>query len=190
MKALVKKGNVGRKFFWLLIFLAFAITGVTNLAIEHQFTWFRIVGSSLIFGGSLIDALLFSKNIRFIHFSTVFTVLIIPYFMVLERTINHYFLATPVFWLRSYGLPIALIWIAYLWINIGIRKILHWNMVSCLGAASLLAIPTVLATNTIANQTSVYNIIEMSFITIVVLLSCGAVGLIAGLFMGKYKKRH
>lgn len=190
MKDSAKKGNVARKFFWMLFFLAFAITGVTNLAIDQQFTWFRIVGSSLIFGGSLLDALLFSKNIRFIHFTTIFTVLIIPYFMVVERTINNYFLATPVFWLRSLGLPIALIWIAYLWITIGTRKVLHWNMGSCLGAASILAIPTVLATNTIANQTGVYNILEMSFITIVVLLGCGAVGLIAGLFMGKYKKRH
>lgn len=190
MKDSDKKGSVGRKFFWILFFLAFAITAVTNLAIDHQFTWFRIVGSSLIFGGMLLDALLFSKNIRFIHFSTTFTVLIIPYFMVLERTINNYFLDTPVFWLRSIGLPIALIWIAYLWINIGIRKVLHWNMGSCLGAASLLAIPTVLATNIIANQTNLYNVLEMSFITIVTLLGFGVIGLITGLFMGKYSRKH
>lgn len=190
MNDLDEKGTGVRKFFWILFILAFAVTGVTNFAIDQQFTWFRIVGSALIFSGSLLDALLFSKNYRVIHSVSVFTVLIIPFFMVVERTVNNYFLDAPIHWLWPIGIPIALVWIAYLWINIGIRKVLHWNMGSCLGAASLLAIPTVLATNTIANQTSVYNIIEMSFITIVVLLSCGAVGLIAGLFMGKYKKRH
>ena len=185
MKNSDKKVNVGRKFFWILFFLAFAITGFTNFAIDHQFTWFRIVGSALIFGGSLLDALLFSKNYRVIHSVSVLTVLIVPFFMVIERTVNTYFLDAPIYWLFPIGLPIALTWIAYFWANIGVRKILHWNMGSCLGIASLLAIPAVLITNTIANQTTVYNIIEMSFITIVTLLACGGLGLIAGLFMRK-----
>lgn len=185
MKHSDKKVTVARKFFWILFFLAFAITAVTNLAMDQQFTWFRIVGSSLIFGGMLLDALLFSKNYRVIHSVSVFTALIIPYFMVLERTVNNYYLDVPIYWLVPIGLPIALTWIAYFWINIGIRKILHWNMGSCLGIASLLAIPAVLVTNTIANQGSIYNSIEMSFITIVTLLACGGIGLIAGLFMRK-----
>ena len=49
MKDSDKKGSVGRKLFWILFILAFAITGVTNFAIDQQFTWFRIVGSALIF---------------------------------------------------------------------------------------------------------------------------------------------
>lgn len=113
MKHSDKKVNVGRKFFWILFFLAFAITAVTNLAIDQQFTWFRIVGSSLIFGGMLLDALLFSKNYRVIHSVSVFTALIIPYFMVLERTVNNYYLDVPIYWLVPIGLPIALTWIAY-----------------------------------------------------------------------------
>lgn len=185
MSGLDKKINVGRKFFWILFFLAFAVTGVTNFAIDHGVTWFRIVGSGLIFGGMLLDALLFSKNARVIHSISVFTILIIPFFMVIERTVNDYFVDAPVYWLFPIGLPIALTWIAYFWVNIGIRKLLHWNMGSCLGIASLLAIPTVLITNTIANQTNVYNVIEMSFITIITLLACGGIGLIAGLFMRK-----
>lgn len=187
MKDSDKKGSVGRKLFWILFILAFAITGVTNFAIDQQFTWFRIVGSALIFGGSLLDALLFSKNYRVIHSVSVFTVLIIPFFMVVERTVNNYFLDAPVYWLWPIGIPIAVTWIVYFWATIGTRKILHWNMGSCLGMASLLAIPAVLITNTIANQTTVYNVIEMSFITILTLLSCGGLGLIAGLFMRKRK---
>ncbi|MFI3617849.1 hypothetical protein [Enterococcus avium] len=187
MKDSDTKGNVGRKLFWILFILAFAITGVTNFAIDQQFTWFRIVGSALIFGGSLLDALLFSKNYRIIHSVSVFTVLIIPFFMVVKRTVNNYFLDAPVYWLWPIGIPIAVTWIVYFWATIGTRKILHWNMGSCLGMASLLAIPAVLITNTIANQTTVYNVIEMSFITILTLLSCGGLGLIAGLFMRKRK---
>ncbi|MQH89253.1 hypothetical protein EI029_23775, partial [Escherichia coli] len=95
MKDSDKKGSVGRKLFWILFILAFAITGVTNFAIDQQFTLFRIVGSALIFGGSLLDALLFSKNYRVIHSVSVFTVLIIPFFMVVERTVNNYFLDAP-----------------------------------------------------------------------------------------------
>ena len=67
MKESNKKGSWGRKLFWILFFLVFGITAVTNLAIDHQFTWFRIVGSSLIFAGMLLDALFFSKNARVIH---------------------------------------------------------------------------------------------------------------------------
>ena len=134
-----------------------------------------------------MDALLFSKNYRIIHSVSVFTVLIIPFFMVVERTVNNYFLDAPVYWLWPIGIPIAVTWIVYFWATIGTRKILHWNMGSCLGMASLLAIPAVLITNTIANQTTVYNVIEMSFITILTLLSCGGLGLIAGLFMRKRK---
>ncbi|MBO0453380.1 hypothetical protein [Candidatus Enterococcus murrayae] len=185
MTRLDKTMTIGRKFFWILFFLAFAITAVTNLAIDQQFTWFRIVGSSLIFGGTLLDALLFSKNARVIHSVSVFTFLIVPYFMVLERTINDYFVDAPVYWLLPIGLPIALTWIAYFWINIGIRKLLHWNMGSCLGVASLTAIPAVLITNIVANQTGVFDVLEMSFITIVTLLACGGLGLITGLFMRK-----
>lgn len=185
MKESNKKGSWGRKLFWILFFLTFGITAVTNLAIDHQLTWFRIVGSSLIFAGMLLDALFFSKNARVIHSVSIFTVLVVPYFMVLERTINTYFLDAPIYWLRPIGLPIALTWIAYFWINIGIRKLLHWNMGSCLGIASLLAIPAVVVTNIFANQTNIYSIIEMSFVTIVTLLGCGALGLIAGLFMRK-----
>ena len=107
--------------------------------------------------------------------------------MVVERTVNNYFLDAPVYWLGPIGIPIAVTWIVYFWVSIGTRKILHWNMGSCLGMASLLAIPAVLITNTIANQTTVYNVIEMSFITILTLLSCGGLGLIAGLFMRKRK---
>lgn len=51
MKESNKKGSWGRKLFWILFFLVFGITAVTNLAIDHQFTWFRIVGSSLILRG-------------------------------------------------------------------------------------------------------------------------------------------
>jgi len=36
MSGLDKKINVGRKFFWILFFLAFAVTGVTNFAIDQR----------------------------------------------------------------------------------------------------------------------------------------------------------
>ncbi|MGM0123735.1 hypothetical protein IGI37_001109 [Enterococcus sp. AZ194] len=187
MKANTKKINTIRNGFLILMTVAFLITLVVDLVINRKPTWSVIVGSSLILLGGIISPLISSKNKRVLRSIAVFSILIIPYFMVIEWVTNTYFLKIPIYWVLPIGLPISCIWIAYLWLNIGIRYLLHWNVGYCLGVGILLAIPAALVTNNLGNQLSLFDSSAMNSVVMISLLVCGIAGFVLGFFIRSRK---
>ncbi|MGG5371656.1 hypothetical protein IGI67_003325 [Enterococcus sp. AZ196] len=165
-----------------IFLLANLITSAIDLLLNHRYTWFLLVGTSLFFFWAFLDVLLFSKNNRILRSASLFSIMLIPYFVIIENVSNQFLLDKPVYWSFTIGVPIAGIWISYFWILLGVKYILRLNIGLCIGSAFVLSVPAVLFTNNVANQNNFFGFDGINPIVAIILLSVGIVSIILGIF--------
>lgn len=178
-----------QKYFRIFWILPIAITLITDFAINRRLTWSWIAASSLLFSALLLDTLLFNVTGRLLSTIAIFSVFIIPYLSLIEWSSNLYLLNSKVFWLLPIGVPISIIWIAYLWLNIVLKFWFDWNIGCTVGIAFLLAIPCALATNNIANNSDLLNLSSLHPLAVIILIVCSITGFVVGFMLRIRKKR-
>ncbi|MDO1604695.1 hypothetical protein Q2T76_01345 [Lactobacillus sp. YT155] len=179
-----------QKYFRIFWILPITIILITDFAINSHLTWSWIAASSLLFSALLLDTLLFNVTGRLLSTIAIFSVFIIPYLSVIEWSSNLYFLTPKVFWLLPIGIPIAIIWIAYLWLNVIFKFWFNWNIGCTAGMAFLLAIPCALVTNNIANNSSLFTLSSLHPLAIIILIVCSITGFVVGFMLRIRKKRN
>lgn len=100
---------------------------IVDFALERRLTWSLIVIGGCIVGYLVTAALVFGGKYRVIKMLLVVSILVIPYLYIIERVANYYE-PTPIYWVTSFGVPVSLIWLLFIWLLVLIRKITHINV--------------------------------------------------------------
>jgi hypothetical protein len=82
---------------------------------------------------------------------------------VIEYVVNDNYLINPVFWFKTYALPITLIWLAIIWPTILVRQFIKLKIWITLGILFLLSILGSAFTNAISSQVSIAELYNTSF---------------------------
>ncbi|URZ00528.1 hypothetical protein [Clostridium felsineum] len=131
---------------------------IVNLSVNHYLSWFYIVACSEILAGVFIGILIFKKENKIISAIASLSIMIIPFFLIIEKVVNKYFLNSPVFWVKKYALPITSVWLVVIWIGIFAFKKFKINILFCFTIIFILAIPASMVTNQLANRNNVKNV--------------------------------
>lgn len=147
---------------------------IVNLAVSHTLSWFYIVLGGCIMFFTSVGIILYKKKNKFISILGVVSILVVPYLYVIEAVLNKYMLKTSLFWVKTYGLPISLIWIGIIWISIGANKLIKLNMCFSLSIFFILSAFGSWATNALVqdignsiDQQNVINSITLGMFSVI-----------------------
>lgn len=133
-----------------LLFLSIFTCLIVDLAVTHQFTWSRIVVACCIFGGCLFIPPFLSKRRGLLYSLCFLSILIVPFLGVIYNLTAPDTLSKAVLWQMEY--PIALLWIAFLWLTLFLIKKVPISPWFKSALVSLFIIPCDLLTNALIDR--------------------------------------
>lgn len=167
--------------------LSVLVTAIINLAMDHTFSWFYIVLSSVLLVTVESCILLFKENDKKKSALLSLTVMILPYLFCLEKILNYYYFSPNIYWFREVALPITCIWIIVLWIVIfGFPK-LKMRVAFKISLFSFIGMFAAVGTNYIALGDTLKRALDSNWINIVFFSVIGFLSLGIGMFCGKKK---
>ena len=118
--------------FWTLCILSIFIPLIVDFCVNKYLTWSYIVLGGCIIGYSLFGIIIFNTENRMRNMIIVISLAVIPYIYLIECIINKYYIVQPVYWFKSIGLPIVLVWILMIWIDyfvwLKLRKNIYYKI--------------------------------------------------------------
>jgi hypothetical protein len=159
---------------------------IVNLALERTITWAVIPVAGILYGYLGIHVFAVSKKHRFLSGLLVYSVLLIPLLWVFDAGM-HYLMGEKERWFWSAALPIALIWLAFVWASVFTKLIFKWNVLYCFGILCFLAIPGNYFTNWLAEG---YISFESGMLNFIINSVCSVVGGFTFLAGGRYWDAH
>lgn len=106
-----------------IMFLAIAICFIVNIAVNHKLTWFPIVAVSIIYGLAIINTMVRSEKNKIVKGMIVVSAGLIILLATIQYS-TYYLLDNKYLWYFKFGLPIAFLWLALVWITIILNKFL------------------------------------------------------------------
>lgn len=111
----------------ILGILAISICLIVNLAVNKGFTWFPIACVSILYAGAIVDTLIKSRQQKVLRCMGVITIGLVILLATIQVS-RYYLMNCGSLWLVKFGLPIACIWIAILWIPVLLNKFCKCNI--------------------------------------------------------------
>lgn len=143
------------KTMWIsMLTLGIIVNVIVDLAINKKITWSIIVIASVVFTVCISALLIWGGKNRIIKALACLSVLVLPLLYVISTYSRLY--STGQDWFLKYAVPIALIWIVFLWLGVFMFKVCKCSFWVMLGIEMILAIAGNLFTNAVANQASIH----------------------------------
>ncbi|MCM1084537.1 MAG: zf-HC2 domain-containing protein [Clostridium sp.] len=101
----------------ILLGLAIAICYIVNRAVNHGFTWFPIAAVSILYGMAILNVPAKSRQHKMFNCMIAISVGLIILLATIQFA-GYYLFNKPHLWLFKYGLPIAFLWLAILWLPV------------------------------------------------------------------------
>jgi len=155
------------------------VTAITNLAVEHTFSWFYLVLSSIVLVAVESIILVFKKDGKIKGALLGLTVMILPYLYSMEKIINYYYLKDDVYWFVPIALPITCLWIGLLWLLVrGFEKI-RMNVAYKISIGSFICMFGAIVTNSIVRHSTIDQIVNSNWINILCfsIIGIGSLGI-------------
>lgn len=118
---------------------------IVNAAVDRKLSWSLIVLGSVLYAFALLFIFVKSKRNKLCKTAICATILAFP-FLILIQYVIYYLMHISYLWIKT-GLMITLIWCIYVWIIIGIIKLIKINWWYILSLMLFLSIPGNLLTN-------------------------------------------
>ncbi len=158
------------------------VSFIVDLAVNHKLTWSLIVDASTLYVYAAGLTAVFSKKNKIINSTLVSSILILPLLYIIEYVTNKNYLINPIYWFKTYALPITFIWLAIIWITIFIKKCIKLNIWYTLSILFLLALLGSASTNAISNQISISEVykVDLEWIDSLSYFGCAIIFFIIG----------
>ena len=156
-KDLKKFLNKTKMVYGMELLLALCIIGIVtcfivDIAINRALTWSLITTGGTVFGYSLVYTMVRGGKGRVVKSMLLITVLILPFLALIQFVVKYSLAPGSSIWFWDFALPIALVWIAYIWIVYIICRIFKPNFFFSCALVLFLSIPGNLITNYIARS--------------------------------------
>lgn len=186
--------NVKVKYSMIGLFIIGIIAIITcvivNLAVEKRLSWSLIVIGGIVYTYLPLYIYMKTQTNRWIKMLLGISLYLIP-FLGLIQVVLYYIMEKGDIWIWNIAIPIALLWLAVIWIGILFNKLMKFNICSCISVIIFLSIPANFFTDIIANGSKEWSdVIVQSIINSSVNLIVGIIFLVIGIrgFMKKKSK--
>jgi hypothetical protein len=163
------------------------VTAITNLAVEHTFSWFYLVLSSMLLVTVESIILVFKQNGKIKGALLGLTVMILPYLYSMEKIINYYYLEDDINWFMHIALPIACLWIGLLWLFVWGFKKMRIKVAFRISICSFICMFGAIVTNYIVLDSTMDQILSSNWINILCFSIVGIGSLGISCIYGKKK---
>ena len=139
-------------FYWIMgVAAAIAIITcfIVNLAVEGRLSWFYIVVAGICTAYLPAYIGLNSTRHRSVKMLAALSICTIALLGIIQL-VSYCYMEIGNIWFWDIGLPIALLWLVFVWIGVGCNLFLHTNVIISMGIFALLAVPGNFITNVIA----------------------------------------
>lgn len=121
---------------------------IVNLAVEGRLSWFYIVLASIATAYLPVLTGIYCRRHRFLKGLAVLNLCTVFLLVIIQIVLYCYWDET--LWLWTTGLPITLLWSAFIWISVATHLFLHVNVVISISILFFLSIPGTYWTNVLA----------------------------------------
>lgn len=142
----------GMELLLALCIIAIITCFIVDIAINRSLTWSLIAIGGTVFGYSLVYTMVRGGKGRVIKSMLLITILILPFLALIQFVVKYSLAPGSPAWLWNFGFPIALIWLAYIWIVYIICRVFKPNFFFACAIVLFLSIPGNLFTNYIARS--------------------------------------
>lgn len=153
------------------------VTFIVDMAVNHKLTWSLIVDAGLLYIYAAALAAMFSKSKKIYMAALASSILLLPLLYIIQVLVNKNYLPEATDWFKIYALPIALIWMAIIWLSVLARKLFRLNLWFTLGVLLLLTIIGSVFTNSIARHVPFY---DLNWIDSLSYLMCAVICFVLG----------
>ncbi len=123
----------------ILLGLAIAICYIVNLAVNHRFTWFPIAAASILYSIAILNVLARSRRHKIFNCMIAVSAGLLILLATIQFS-NYYLLDKPNSWFFKFGLPLAFLWLAIVWIPVLLGRFCKVGAFDLFGILFLLSI--------------------------------------------------